>query len=501
MLLKKIKLFIENISSIRLLWMNEFLIIDINDNYANIVFIKYTDNPFKIKFNLKNPKFKIVSQIETNVNNLKSAIETIINQQNLKNASLILIINKFKFFNIALSKELIDENEDNSIEDLIKKHLPANLTNNEFILHYEKLREDESLEHYLVTIIRKIDIEKYFGIFNYDIFKLKFAIPFIYAISLQKNTNEKIYSLIDFKKESLIYYQLNKEENVLKDEYFIDSEFINSDNDYINFSKEKIIEIIRNIKSTNEMEIEKTYKVFLYSIFKQNDILNKLFAKLKLNKEDGICYEYDNNIKHKLIYFFLFNDKILNFNIEKYFSKSGFYDIEKKITTRIIVTVSLILIVLLLLSYGLNLFSNNSVNEISLQNQNILKLEDEIKKTNEYTEKLKYDLKLLNQLRHNEKGISILLKIISFSSNENLFLTDLKIKKNNYEKYEVKLNGEAYSKDEVINYIKNLEAVSELSHIELIWFDKKSNTTFKSNETSNNFQFSIVCFYNGNKDS
>jgi hypothetical protein len=136
-----------------------------------------------------------------------------------------------------------------------------------------------------------------------------------------------------------------------------------------------------------------------------------------------------------------------------------------------------------------------------MQNQYKKDLELQVKEVSERTEQLKSDIQSLNKIKYKSEKVSGLLKIISTASIQNLLLTDLILKRNNANKYEVKLSGESYSKDEVITYIKNLESNPELSNIELIWMDKKKEGAYQVQESIFDFQFSINMIYNENKNS
>ncbi|MDP2366157.1 MAG: hypothetical protein Q8M94_20590, partial [Ignavibacteria bacterium] len=249
---KKLKIFIENISTLRSLGVKDFVIVDANENFANVVLLRASANPLKIFTISKPPNYKILSQrecktTEDNIFELNREIRILSEKHKLKNAVLLLLINKYKYFNISLQKEDSDADEEISIGDLIRKQLPSNLNNSEFILHFEKISEDETLNSYLVTITRKQDIEKYSNVIYNDAFQLKFALPSIFTIANQKPVKDKVHTLIDIQRERLIHYQSVNEIKITEDEYFIDPE--------MGFEQsviERIGEIITGISSTRE---------------------------------------------------------------------------------------------------------------------------------------------------------------------------------------------------------------------------------------------------------
>ena len=491
---KKILTYIENISSIRFLGIKDFLIVDIEEYSANIVLLHSKFNPLKILNNSTAPDFNILSQRECEVDedtfDLNREIKILIDKYSLKNAVLVLIINKYKHFNISLQKDARDSDEDTSVDDLIRKQLPSNLNNNDFILQYEKISEDELLENYLAAITRKQDIEKYLGIINNDVYQLKFVLPSIFIIANQNN----LYTLIELQKEKLVHYQLTKEGKISEDEYFIES-------DYEDSVSARIHQIIGNIESSDGLNSDKSFKLFIHTRLELTPTLSKIMLQLNSEREIRIAYDFGQSIKQKLAYDSLFNDTVFNFNLEKHFQSKQSFDIERAITTRLVVASFSILLLLLVLLNGLNWFTNNSLSDISMQNQNRQKLELQAKQINEQNEQLKSDIKSVDRIKYKEEKVSGVLKILSTAAIDNLLLTDIKLKRNSSDKYEVKLSGESFSKDEVITYIKNLESNPELSKIELIWMDKKRAGAYKVQESNKDFQFSINLVYDENKNS
>jgi hypothetical protein len=501
MLSEKLKSYIDSLSSIRFLGLKGFVVIGVYEHFASIVLFRSSINPLKILAIPKPSQCKIIAQrecviFEDNYFELNREIKILADNHNLKNAVLVLLLNKYKHFNISLQKEMNDNDEESSIDDLIRKQLPANLNNNEFILHYEKISEDESLDNYLVTITRKQDIEKYLDIINNDAFQMKFALPSIFTIAKQKSIDDKVDTLIDFQKEKLVHYQLSNEGKISEDEYFFEP-----DNDYEKIVTEKLEQIIGNINPKAEEEIEKPIKLFIHTKLELMPVLSNAMLQLNSGREIGIAYDFGQTIKHQLAYKSLFNDTVFNFNLGKYFPPKQVFDIDRAITTRFVIASFSILLFMLVVLNSLNWIINNSLSDISMQNQYKKDLELQVKEVSERTEQLKSDIQSLNKIKYKSEKVSGLLKIISTASIQNLLLTDLILKRNNANKYEVKLSGESYSKDEVITYIKNLESNPELSNIELIWMDKKKEGAYQVQESIFDFQFSINMIYNENKNS
>lgn len=506
MLTDKVKLFIEHISSIRFLGIRDFVIVDIHENSANVVLFHTGYNSFKLFSNSPSTQHKILSQRECEIsenNNfeLNREIKILSDKHKPKNALLLLLINKYKYFNISLSKEAQESDEETSIEDLIKKQLPPTLNDNDFILHLKKISEDELFDNYLVTVTRKRDIEKYLDVINNEIFQLRFALPSIFILAKQRQGEDKICTLIDFQKEKLIHYQLTNENKFTEDEYFIEQESINSDIKYENSVVEKLEKIISSFKPFSEDIQEKGAKVYFHTKLELTSALSKAMLKINSERESKISYENSTAFKHTLAYSSLFIDTIFNFNLEKHFTIKPILDIERTITTRFLVGIFLALLFLLMFLNGMNWITNSSLSDISLQSQNRRGLELQLKDGNVRIEQLKSDIKSLNKIKYKTEKISKFLKILSMSTIDNLFLTDLTLKKNNTGKYEIKLSGESYSKDEVITYIKNLESNPELSNVELIWMDKKKEGAYNVQNSNNSFRFSINLIYNENKNS
>lgn len=497
----KIKSYIESISSIRFLGVKDYVIIDANENLANIVLLRASTNPLQVFKNSKHPKHKILSQrecetTEDNLFELNREIKILSEKHKLKNAVLVLLINKYKHFNISLQKEASDIDEENNIEDLIRKQLPSNLNSSEFILYFEKTSEDESVDNYLVTITRKTDIERYFDIINNEAFQLRFTLPSIFALIDQKIDEIIVHNLFDFQQEKFTHYHQNINNRVTQDEYFIDP-----DRSYKDSVTEKIGEILSVIKLNEEDEETKPSNIYCHSPLKLVPDISDSILRINAEREINICYESSQCFKHILAYKSLFNDRILNFRTEKYIQSKHSIDIEKVIVTKFLFGTFSILFFLMVLLYGVNQLINSNDSEISTQNQIREKLELQVKQISAGNEQLKSDIQILNQIKYKREKISGLLKIISASAIDNLTLTDLKIRKNNANKYIVNLNGECISKDEVIDYIRVLESNLELNNIELIWLDKKRVQSYQAQSSNYNFQFSINLIFDEDQNS
>ena len=93
---KKLKIFFENLSSIRFLGLKNFLIVDIGEHSANIVLLHSKFNPLRVLSNSTAPDFNILSQreceIEEDTFDLNREIKILIDNYSLKNAVLVLII-------------------------------------------------------------------------------------------------------------------------------------------------------------------------------------------------------------------------------------------------------------------------------------------------------------------------------------------------------------------------------------------------------------------------
>ncbi|MDP2366109.1 MAG: PilN domain-containing protein, partial [Ignavibacteria bacterium] len=242
-------------------------------------------------------------------------------------------------------------------------------------------------------------------------------------------------------------------------------------------------------------------KMHFQSPLELTSIITNAMLKINSGRENLIAYENNQAIKHNLAFRSLFNDSILDFDIEKHFQSKISFDLERAVTTRFVIGAFSILLLLLLFLNAMNLITNNSLSDISMQKENQKQLAIQVKVTSEKNEQLKTDIKSLSKIKYKGESVSGLLKIVSLASIDKLQLNDLKIKRNNSDKYEVKLSGESSSKDEVISLIKNLESNTELSSIELIWMDKKKDGSYQVKKSLFDFQFSINMIYNENKNS
>lgn len=500
MLGNKLKTYLENLSEIKFLGIKDFVIIDLGETSASIVLIKASNNILNW-FKLRLPKNKVITHREctlydNNIFELDRELRIISENYKLKNAALLLILNKYKYFNISLTKESGESEEEISIEELLRKQLPSNLNSNEFILHFEKLSEDESFDNYLVTLTRKEDVEKYLNAIKSDAFILKLAMPSIFNLSNQKAGNKKNHSIIDFQNDKLVFTQLTSKGKIVENEYFIDP----ADRDR-NSITANIKEIINAYEFLESEEEEKNIKLNFHLKQELVPSLSEAMQSINLEKGQSLPFEHSQNLKHQLAYQKLYTDTSLNFNIYKNFPTNQKIDIEKSITTRFVITVFSLVFFLLIILNGMNWIINNSLSDISLGKQNVKNLELQIKEATDKNDELKSDIKSLNKLKYKDEKVSDLMRIISSADIDNLLLNDLIIKKNNLNKYEIKLNGESYSKDEVIIYVKNLEGNTQLSNIELISLDRKSPPNNKSGRTEFDFQFSINMIYNDNKNS
>ena len=80
-------------------------------------------------------------------------------------------------------------------------------------------------------------------------------------------------------------------------------------------------------------------------------------------------------------------------------------------------------------------------------------------------------------------------------------LTDLRLIKTESNIIDIKLNGESDSKDEVINFIKNLESNKNLHSIELVGMNKNNEILNDGLSPKYDYKFSISMKFDDNKKS
>lgn len=493
MLPGRIKSSIESISSLKILGVKHYVLVDLFERYASIALIQRNDSQLRLIYNKRNPAFKLLELRELDLdydnNLLKREIDRLIENYRIDKAVQVLIVNKYKYLDIRISRESLEDNDEASIDGLLRKQLPENLNENEFIINYKKISADESFENYIVTIIRKQEFEKYNDILTNDSFYLKFAVPFIYPFAFQADTQQKLTNLVDFHKQRITHFHAGKENKIFEDEYYP------AEDSQIEI--EKIFQSIEeNSVNRSNNEPDQHNKIFINTRLELNQLLNSLMMNIRNSDSALTDYKYDRIYKHSLVYNFLFNDSIFNFRYSHYPSGSLMPDLEKTIITRIVIAAFGVLLFLLLLLNSLNLLADNSLSEIASMHDDRRKIELTIKNLADRNEQVKSDILSLKQVKYSSDKVSSLLKILSINSVDNSKLTDVQLVKSNSGKYQVKLNGESESKDEVVNLIRNLEKAGNFSDIELVWLDKKSVSAIRSKTNNSSYIFSISLIYN-----
>lgn len=501
MFVDKLKTYIEKLSTIKFLGVKDFLVVDIASTNATIVHFRSKPNPLKLFSKETEPKYCITSLRECTVNDesnfeVNREIRILAERYKLKNSVLVLLINKYKYFNLSISKENIENREDLSIEDLIRKQLPPNFNKSDFILHYEKTGDEENAENFFVTITRKQEIEKHIDIINNDAFQLTFAMPSAFMLNNKDAGKNKVTDLVEIGKERIIHYHLSKENRIIEDEHFFDTDYDFKDN-----IRQRIIDFTSgpSLQGDNIDEIKTKF-----SFHSAKYILNELSGFLEEIKiKGGIENDYiiSSDIKYILAYKKIFNDDIFAFETNSYIPVNKQFDTDKTIATRIVFGTFLILFFLLVVLNMVNLITDHSIDEISVKNENLNQLKFQVEQLAERNEQIKSDIKFLNSITFQGDKVSRLLKIISVSSVSNLVITDMNLKRKNNIALNVNIYGESGSKDEVVRFIKNLEAYKEFANIELISIDKKRTINNESVSNSYDFQFALKMVFNENKNS
>lgn len=498
----KIKSFAEEISSLRFLGIKYFVVIDINEDSANVGLIKISDTPLKSIYSRQIPAYKIISYRVCELNEdghyLHRELRLLYENNIIKNAALILSINKYKYFTISLSK---DRDDEFSVEELVRKQLPANLTTKEFVLDFQIVSADDSVENYLVTITRRQDLEKYLEFIPKEFAQLTFIIPFIFSFASHNQGQGKNESFLDIHTERIIHYTTDRQQKIIETEYYLSQENHVSEEEIKSQLLDTIKTIIENQPGIISDDIESSQRFFIQTSLEYSMLTDKVMRQVNFEEENKVDYEISQNFKIEMIISSLFNDKVFNFDFSKHFKQDRQIDIERVITTKILIMSFSILLLSLLLMNGINLLTDNALSELAFQTQTNTELELNIKKTVEKNEQLKSDIISLNKFKNKNETTSNLLKILSECSLNEMNLTELKLNKKNSTNYDVKLSGESSTKERVINYIRNLEDNSKLTSVELILLDKKKPALGMKQTSGSSFIFSISLIYNATKNS
>lgn len=493
----RVKSFFESVSSIKLAGINYFVIIDLYEDFAGIALIKDNDTPLRLFYKTKLPRFKYIEfreiKFDGEVIYLKREIDRLLENNRINNAALIFIINRYKYFEVKISRESLEDSEV-QVYDLLKKQLPENITEDDFILNYQKISGDDSFDTYLATVTRKQEMEPYIHLLNNPAIKFNFAVPFIFAFAFQPENSFKINDLVEFNKERIKYFYIEKSSKCSEEEYYLNSESQSE-------SEEALLHINENILTRNNEDANKHHDIYVNTRLEYSQLFNSVFTNVNKAGSFSVSYKSDRVFKHNLTYNFLYMDLILDFLYPGANAPIIQQELEKKITTRLSLACFGILLGLLLLINGLNLLTDNMLEEISYLQDDRRSLETQINDIREKNNQIKNDWRSLKQIKYDGDGVSQILKLLSATSVNNLVLTDIALTKNGADGYSVKINGESGSRDEVISLIRNLELVESLSGIELVWLDKKTTSQLRSAYSNSLYNFSININYNENKKS
>lgn len=502
---QKFKSFLDSVSSLKLSGIKTYFIVDIIEKYAGIAILKNKDNPLRMIYTTSNPEYKIIEfrdfEFGEDTEALKREIDRLVDKHRIDNSALVLILNKYKQLNISLSKEALEDTSENSVEELIYKQLPGNINKDDFVLNYEKWSEDESSDNYIITITRKQEIEKYFDAFVSKSFYIRFAVPFIYPFSFQRDTSDKISHLVDFQKGRISSFHQGIDGKIFEDDHFLDTAEDNSEIEIEQLYAEKVAQVFEELDANSELKPEGSRKYYINTRLELNILLNQSIAKINPISGRTINYLYDRQYKHILTYNYLFRDNIFDYLISSHFPEISSPDTERKIVTRLVIAIFGLLFCSLILLNSMNLLADDSLSGIAAQNESRVSIEKEIKNISGKNELLKSDIGSLKQIKYQNKSISRLLKTLSLNSIDNLALTDIQLTTNSSGLYSVNVHGESDTKDAVIDFIRNLEGTSEFTGIELIRIDKKNTTNARKSAISDPYVFSINLIYYENKNS
>lgn len=499
MFIEKVKKYFENLSTIKFLGYRDFLILDVNEKSGKLGYIKSSSNPLNI-FKTSIPNHKIIYQNEIEIKEenyfeINRELRILLDKNKLNNVVLLLILNNYKSFNISLNKDGKDENDDANVCDLIKLQLPQNITNNDFYIQYEKIGEDENVENYLVAVTRLQELQRFNEIFDNEIFQLKIAVPSIFLLTNQSEKTEPITSLIELYKEKIVHSKVTVDKKVIFDEYYN----INEEASEIEENLTKVLSELPNNSVDNDESIQSNIVFCADRQFSYT--LSKTFSELDNSRLANLHYCINPDAKFQLTYLKCVDDKILNFSIDEILPVKKKFDLERNVTNRLVISAfGLILILLLILNIS-NMFIDNSISEISEQKEDRKTIEIQVEQLDKNNNQLKNDLRALGDLKNGNQGISKILKIISDSSIEQMALTDLKLIKNELNNINIKLNGESYSKNEVISFIKNLESNKSLHSIELVGMNKNTKDLNDASDSVFDYKFTISMKFNDNKNS
>jgi hypothetical protein len=296
MFAEKIKKYIEDLSTIKFLGYKDFIIVDVNEKSGQLVHIKTNNNPLNL-FNAKIPKHSILTQRkievpEGNLFELNRELRIISDKNKLNNAVLVLVLNNYKSFNIALSKESKEDGDESSVSELIKIQLPQNLISSDFFIQYEKIADDENFDNYIVAVTRRQELQKFIEIINNDIFQLKFAIPSIFLLTNQSSKTEQITSLIELTPEKLVHYQITNDKKAFVDEYYNSS-------DSLSDIQSNIAQIITALPANrNETDDGIESNLVFYTDVEYSADISKVINEHNMVSGVNIHYSVSNCSKH-----------------------------------------------------------------------------------------------------------------------------------------------------------------------------------------------------------
>ncbi|QQS36976.1 MAG: hypothetical protein IPM56_03195 [Ignavibacteriales bacterium] len=500
---KKFKSYFDGISTLWFLGIKNYVVIDIDDSLARISLFKLADGTLKSIYAKKIPAYKLISSRTCEVNEdgyeIRRQINLLKEQNSIKEFVLAVSINNYKYFNVSIRKD-IDEDE-LEIEDLIRKQLPENLNSDDFVLNFGIFSSDESIANYLVTISRREEFCQYLEFTGRSGARFTFLIPFHFSLIGSGFIQGDSSDFIDVQNNKISHYSIDANKVITKDEYLFNSENAPDRNEYDFQLLEVIKKILERKEKTNKISQRVPGNYLIESSLENSINVGRVLRNLTLEDGQKFNYQFEQNSKTNIVFESLFNDSVFNFEMSNYANQKKEIDVEKAISTRLLIWTFSFLLLSLLVMNILGMLTDNALSEQNSETQVVKEIETATQKMVEKNNELTYDLNSLINVKNKKSSLSDVLKIFSESSLPGLRLTEIKLNRNNSDGYEAIIIGEAFAKEEVIQYIKTLSGNSNLNKIELLWFDKKKSGFNKPIEPENPFRFSVSMSYRENKKS
>lgn len=450
--------FLDNISLLKLSGLEYFIFLDLSGISVNIYLIRRWENLLRINKNA-DLSLKIVDSCifedDPVFKNSKSYIKKLVEKYGLKDPSLIIGINDFRFSTRALPADTDDVQL--WFTENTGKFLPEGQPAEEFVFSYQDYKKDEHQSHYFLVIARTNYIETIQNALSDLNIRILALFPFQLSIlEAEHNKNNTLY--IDLKKDRISFCFINH--SILYKEIFISEDTsCNKMPEYFDEIKQYIIQSSGN-QSLNDPEI---YIDAHQNLHIESKILAGIFNNSKVH--------YNPAVQNKIYFSFvkLMNSFDSGINLlSKDLFENGREYVEKKSVFRLILGSAALLIIFLIFDFGMELYFSSRDKDIhdvqliaSLEKRGIEKLEKE----NVF---IRSNISLVKSIKNNKLWTSAVMKQISEIIPEKCFLTDIKISEE-ATFTGIELNGYACFQQNIVDILAGMEAIKNFKDIKLVY--------------------------------